>query len=217
VGAALAGCNTPDEETPTETPRPTEETPTPEPELTVFDAVDDLGMDPTGQEPVDDILDETYGDDTAIEFPPGDYLITREHDWDRGVSNFQLVGLGDSHKDVQFVFTSGNNGEKYRFLEITSGDNHVLKNFSIQQTDDDTTSAVIWLANDDGALVEDVEWLGRTPTDSHARDQLLLFDCTSVEGVNVARRVYMREGAALPGYPNGVAGIRITERSVGEV
>lgn len=217
VGAALAGCNTPDEETPTETPRPTEETPTPEPELTVFDAVDDLGMDPTGQEPVDDILDETYGDDTAIEFPPGDYLITREHDWDRGVSNFRLVGLGDSHKDVQFVFPPADPGERFRMLRITSGTDHVLKNFSIQQTDDDTTSADIWLANDDGALIEDVEWLGRTPTDNDARRQLLAYDCSSVDGVNVARRVYMREGAELPGYPDGVAGIRVQGGSVGEI
>ncbi|WP_394349509.1 MULTISPECIES: twin-arginine translocation signal domain-containing protein [Haloferax] len=219
VGASLAGCGQPrEEETSTlSTPQETTTTPEPKPRETVYDAVEDIGMDPTGQDPIDDLLDDVYGDDTIVQFPPGEYLITRKHDWDRGVSNFQLVGLGDSHKDVQFVFPPNGPGEEFRMLRITSGDHHVLKNFSIQQTDDDTTSADIWLANDDGALIEDVEWLGRTPSDDNARDQLLLFDCTSVDGVNIARRVYMREGAVIPGYPDGVAGIRITGRSIGEV
>ncbi|AFK21336.2 MULTISPECIES: hypothetical protein [Haloferax] len=217
--AAIAGCETrAGTENPTvSTPKKSTLTPEPALRLTVLNAVEDLGMDPTGHEPIDEVLDETYDDHTAIEFPPGEYLVTREHDWDRGVENFRLVGLGKSHKDVQFVFPRNDPGEQFRMFRITSGSYHVLKNFSLQQTDDRTTSADIWLANTDGALIEDVEWLGRTPSDNDARNQLLLFDCTSVDGVNVARRVYMREGAELTGYPNGVAGIRITERSVGEV
>ncbi|RDZ62106.1 hypothetical protein C5B90_17240 [Haloferax sp. Atlit-12N] len=183
----------------------------------VVNAVDDLGMDPNGNEPIDNQLDSAYESGTLIEFPPGEYLATETQYWNDGVSRFGMVGTGSSHKDVQFVFPSGNNGEKYRFLEITSGDHHVLKNFSIQQTDDDTTTADIWMINDDGGLIEDVEWLGRTPTDNNARRQLLAYDCSSVDGVNVARRVYMREGAELPGYPDGVAGIRVQGGSVGEI
>ncbi|ELK51860.1 hypothetical protein D320_14585, partial [Haloferax sp. BAB-2207] len=142
----------------------------------VVNAVDDLGMDPNGNEPIDDQLDSAYESGTLIEFPPGEYLATETQYWNDDVSRFGMVGTGSSHKDVQFVFPSGNNGEKYRFLEITSGDHHVLKNFSIQQTDDSTTTADIWMINDDGALIEDVEWLGRTPTDNDARRQLLAYD-----------------------------------------
>lgn len=122
--AAIAGCETrAGTENPTvSTPKKSTLTPEPALRLTVLNAVEDLGMDPTGHEPIDEVLDETYDDHTAIEFPPGEYLVTREHDWDRGVENFRLVGLGKSHKDVQFVFPRNDPGEQFRMFRITSGD-----------------------------------------------------------------------------------------------
>ena len=211
--------------TPTETPRPGA-TGTPSSDAVVrrgvefdaaVDAVGDLGMDPTGETPVDGALDDAYGAGTVVEFPPGEYLVTETHTWDEGTSRFGLVGTGDSHTDAKFVFPPGNGGEPFRLFEVPSGSHHVLANLSIDQTMDDVTGADVWIANDDGALIEDVEWLGRTPGDAHARNQHLTFDCTSVEGVNVARRVYMRQSAVVPGYPDGVAGIRVGTGHVGEV
>ena len=183
----------------------------------VVDAVDDLGMDPTGGEPIDGALDGAYRTGTLVEFPPGDYLVTDTHVWNDGVSRFGMVGTGDSHKDVQFVFPPGNNGDKFRFISSTSGSHHLLANLSIQQTMDDTTSADIWFAHSDGSLIQDVEWLGRTPTDNDHRRQLLGFDCTTTDGVMTLRRVYMRESAVLPGYPDGVAGIRVGAGHDGEI
>lgn len=39
-------------------------------------AVDDRGMDPTGEEPIDRALDEVYGDGTLVVLPAGKYLST---------------------------------------------------------------------------------------------------------------------------------------------
>ena len=39
---------------------------------TVYDAVDDLGWDPNGNEPVQDSLEQAYGSNVTIQVPPGD-------------------------------------------------------------------------------------------------------------------------------------------------
>ena len=56
---------------------------------TVLNAVDDLGMDPTGTEPVD--LDAHIQSDTLIEFPAGKYLIGGRGTT-VGISNFGMSG-----------------------------------------------------------------------------------------------------------------------------
>ena len=60
----------------------------------VYDAVKDLGMDPTGQEPIDDALDEHVQSNTRLEFPQGEYLVTEyTYDYGNGLHDFAMVGV----------------------------------------------------------------------------------------------------------------------------
>jgi hypothetical protein len=71
----------------------------------VVDAVDDLGMDPTGEEAIDDILSDEIPADTLIEFPAGEYLVTDSIKTD-GVERFG-IGVSDATSgDVRFVVSA---------------------------------------------------------------------------------------------------------------
>lgn len=60
----------------------------------VYDVVDDLGMDPTGQEPIDGILDKHIASNTKLEFPQGEYRITDlTFDFGNGLHDFGMVGV----------------------------------------------------------------------------------------------------------------------------
>ncbi len=61
---------------------------------TVYDVVSDLGMDPTGEEPIDDILDENIQSNTKLEFPEGEYRVTDfTFDFGNGLHDFGMVGV----------------------------------------------------------------------------------------------------------------------------
>ncbi|MXR19597.1 DsbA family protein [Halobacterium bonnevillei] len=60
---------------------------------TVVDIVD-AGADPTGEEPIDDVLAEYNVDDTRIEFPDGRYKLNKLGLYKR--RNFAMVGTGDA-------------------------------------------------------------------------------------------------------------------------
>lgn len=71
--------------------------------------VEDIGADPTGSEPIDQIINEYYRSGTVLQFPPGSYLVERSHHLNNGknVKRWGMVGTGDSRNDVQFVFPVG--------------------------------------------------------------------------------------------------------------
>ncbi|MFC7028083.1 twin-arginine translocation signal domain-containing protein [Halomicroarcula sp. GCM10025710] len=115
---ALSGCSwlsstnrDPDTESPpsgqTEQP-PSKETPTPDTSDslsprhgisfgTVVNAVEDLGMDPTGQEPIDDELQATLEQgNVLVAFPPGRYLFESEPE-PQPVTNW---GYSDSERNL---------------------------------------------------------------------------------------------------------------------
>lgn len=66
-----------------------------------LNAVDDLGMDPTGDVAIDEVLSDDVPADTLVEFPPGEYLVTDGFDAADGTR----VGITESAAgDVTFVF-----------------------------------------------------------------------------------------------------------------
>lgn len=172
---------------------------------TVHHAVDDLGMDPAGETPIDDALDEAYGDRTLVAFPPGEYLVTRQHTWDREVEGFGLLGLGVQHTEVEFVFPKGNREAEdpanYWFLRVESGSHHHLENVTIQQTDDKVTGVGTVFYQSTGLHVEDVELAGFNPMWAHDPGFGIIAAITDRDGVGVIRRFTCVDGGVVDLYP----------------
>ncbi len=87
--------------TPTATPHDAETTPTDQTVTadgfqydTTYDVVDDLGMDPTGEEPIDDILGNHLESNTKLEFPQGTFRVTEfTYNYGNGLHDFGMVGV----------------------------------------------------------------------------------------------------------------------------
>lgn len=183
-------------------------------------AVDDLGMDPTGEEPIDDTLDEYRDSNTLIVFPPGTYKIVAgpggdaTHKWGPGHNNpaehFGIKGLGDKPGDVEFLVEKQPANYGGRWLGASGGEGLMLKNFAFQMRDDRYTSVDMVLRKDDLLLVEKVEWKGIQPIDNHGNVRLLTTSIQEQSGVGELNRVYMRDGAIMADYPDGMSGIAIT-------
>lgn len=173
---------------------------------TVLHAVDDLGMDPDGNEPIDETLDEARDDDTLIAFPPGTYLATDEHRYESPTRRFGLVGLGQSRRDVQFVFPKGNEGapnpDDYRFLSFQAGRDVVVENLTFQMTDDRVTGVETVFTLDDGFWMVDVEFAGFMPKEELGPTNNVIAHITSQDGVGVIRRFVNTGGGVVDTYPS---------------
>ncbi|NGM70620.1 hypothetical protein G6M89_16685 [Natronolimnobius sp. AArcel1] len=106
---------------------------------TVVNLVDDFGADPTGEEPINDALDDAVRDDTKVIFPSGTYFVGENgfHRWDFGdgiegerVSNVAFVGDGE----VTLVPDSEIND----FIFALWGDDIHIEGFHIDETAEDT-------------------------------------------------------------------------------
>jgi len=188
---------------------------------TTLNAVEDLGMDPTGEEPIDDQLDQARAPNTLIEFPPGEYKIAAgperdaTHKWGEGADHFGLKGLGERPKDVQFVLEKQPANYGGRWISDNGGEGLMLKNFAIQMTRDRHTSADILVLKSDLFLIEKVEYAGLIPNDNHGNNGLLHCYISDESGVGEVNRLYIREGSIMPEYPDGMVGLRSAGRHQG--
>lgn len=91
----------------------------------VLHAVDDLGMDPTGKDPIDELIDWREG--TLIEFPSGEF--TYDGDWMSGLTRYgwaaensqadpTLVPAEDIHNTSTITFVYWDEGEDLLFQGI---------------------------------------------------------------------------------------------------
>ncbi|MFC7250479.1 twin-arginine translocation signal domain-containing protein [Halomicroarcula sp. GCM10025324] len=179
---ALSGCSwlsstnrDPDTESPpsgqTEQP-PSKETPTPDTSDslsprhgisfgTVVNAVEDLGMDPTGQEPIDDELQATLEQgNVLVAFPPGRYLFESEPE-PQPVTNWGVLGLGTEPRDVRFVTTPG---EGRNLLNSDGGSGQLVENVAFDYSDSTEGSIGLIMRATDKIHVQDVEFVGFNPT-----------------------------------------------------
>ncbi|WP_229115235.1 PKD domain-containing protein [Halapricum desulfuricans] len=181
---------------------------------TVLDAVEDLGFDNTGTEPIDDAFEAAYESGTLIEFPPGEYLTEREHE-SADVSRFGIRGLGTSRRDVQIKPVEG---ARLKWLNATDSGPHLVENLSLHERSDDTSQLSLRLTTSDGSVLKNVEWLGRTPNDSGVGYSLAA-EVTDRDGVFVIDGIYagLDEPAVEVSYPNGVAFLRSGPLHEGEV
>ncbi|MFD1512845.1 right-handed parallel beta-helix repeat-containing protein [Halomarina rubra] len=128
----------------------------------VIDAVDDLGLDPTGGRSVNaDFSDsdlEPYGDSILIEFPEGTYRFTGEipigGDGRPARKNIGFLGIGD----VKFRPDEGAN---YYLFNLDEVDAYVLDNIDVDQTaSEKTTNAGFRLIANEEFYIGNVEFLG---------------------------------------------------------
>lgn len=243
--SVLAGCSSifsdPPSETPTETAPPdgstdgprTPSTATANPENVdpvtryglkfdrTLDVVADLDADPTGETPIDSIIEETYEDGTLLEFPLGSYLVERSHSFDAGIDTWGMVGTGESRRDVEFVFPEGNetaqNPDNHYVLDVQSGRNHLVANMTMQQTRDRTTGVGIILVLSDGLYVEDLEFAGYNPVSGRNPGSCLIPDVTDMRGVGVVRNFTCTGGGVEDTYPARKVGILCGPFHVGEL
>jgi hypothetical protein len=84
-----------------------------------MNAVEDLGMDPTGEDPIDDVLVEEVPSNTLVQFPAGEYLLTDGIDAVAG-TRFGVEPLG-STSDVEFVFSArGETGDSANVVVLSA-------------------------------------------------------------------------------------------------
>ncbi|WP_143085671.1 hypothetical protein [Halogranum rubrum] len=174
----LAGCSqTPERpETVTSTPEEKPVTPTPdegptpdEPVIrygiefkTVLNAVEDLGMDPNGNEPIDDAFLSFLENrrNTLLEFPPGTYRFDESHEVET-VSSLGIRGLGRDRGAVVFT-TPAREGR--RFVNIREGGvGFLLENVTFDHGPGNGSIGNV-LRLDDKLRVQNVEHIGFNPT-----------------------------------------------------
>ncbi|QSG07726.1 PKD domain-containing protein [Halapricum desulfuricans] len=180
----------------------------------MVDAVDDLGMDPNGNEPIDAAFNDAIKTGTLIEFPPGEYLMETDHS-DAGVSRFGVRGLGDHRNDVQFLPEAGSG---IAFLHGGGPGPYMIENVSFHERDDETSMVYLGMGSENGVYVGNVEWLGRSPLDD-ASDYHISADVYDQDAVSVFENVYagLDKPAIEADYPEGIAFFRAGPSHKGEV
>ncbi|MFC6865277.1 right-handed parallel beta-helix repeat-containing protein [Halomicroarcula sp. GCM10025817] len=150
---------------------PASETPTPEPSgslnprhgisfETVVHAVDDLGMDPKGKNPIDDQLLSTFEQgNVLITFPPGTYRFETEPPAEP-VTNWGVLGLGKNPRDVRFVTTPG---KGRRFVNSDGGSGQLVENVAFDYSQSREGSLGLVMRAEDKVHVQDVEFIGFNP------------------------------------------------------
>ena len=118
----------------------------------VQNAVEDLGMDPTGQKPIDSAIVRS-GDDSLIQFPEGSYRFDADAsgvELANEVRGFEAVG-----EAVSFVAPEGYRGFS---LSCTEMDGIYIDGIDIDQTAPDASTGMRLCG--DRVIVRDVELLG---------------------------------------------------------
>jgi hypothetical protein len=184
------------------------------------DAVDDLGLDPTGSEPVDAVLSDAIESDTLIQFPPGEYLVT-DTVVVRNEVNFGVQGTGSDPSDVQFVFPDGNQGATkpadFHLFNIIVDQGALLENFEIHQTEDEVTGAGIIAYVGDGIEFHDLVWQGFNPISQYASGTCLNVAIETRSGVGRVSGIDIHGGGVMSTYPARRMGLLLTPYHVGEL
>ncbi|WP_160135819.1 hypothetical protein [Halococcus salsus] len=130
---------------------------------TTIDMVEDMGCDPSGNEPCDNQITEAADDYTLLKFPAGEYKITEKNAL-LGMTNVGFLGEGDARFVVPENFNE-------KVLVIDRGTGVLFEGIDIDQQADGATPA-LHIAGDDNIRVHDVELIGQgIHPDSIPKDQ----------------------------------------------
>ncbi|MFC7098952.1 right-handed parallel beta-helix repeat-containing protein [Halobaculum marinum] len=202
VAAGLAGCGgPPDSDAATDRPplpgrgdSLTEASSTPTPSTSAllaeewgFDTVTDvtdLGADPTGESPIDDILAEHAGPEELLYLPSGRYLIEETVSF-AGDERIGIVGA-----DATIVPPQGNDDTIVSFGWPEPVGNAVFAGITFDFSAEDTGGRPL-LAKADNLLIEDVAVRG----EADVNQDLFRVDVTDAEGSGMVRRLFLPDGA----------------------
>lgn len=158
----------------------------------VLNAVDDLGMDPTGRRAIDGTLRDALTGGTLIEFPAGEYRVT-ERIVMRDRSG--IVGVAGDRSDVRFVPPRGTS---MRWINFGNNRGIVLKDFTLDRRDDYDTS--IGMGGNIGGefVLRNVEYDGWTPSGP----QMFAANVTDPDGTAVVDGLYRTGPTQFQRYPH---------------
>jgi hypothetical protein len=160
----------------------------------VLDAVDDLGLDPTGGETVNSQLASALDEGTLVRFPEGTYQFDGQLVID--ADRVGLLGEGD----VRFVPPQGYTGLLLNYDPVP--DDVLIENVDIDMRADETTTG-IRLKCRNRFHVQDVEFLGRGLIDNSGQVSAFLLGITNESGRGVLRHAVAKKGSRVDGYARG--------------
>jgi hypothetical protein len=194
TATALAGCSLfegeePERPTPQPSPRPSpyrDQPPYADEYGTVVD-VADVGGDPSGGTPVNDVLAEHAGDDTLLYFPEGTYVIDGVFSLDE-FTHLGLVGDGAALRPAEgyhgymlsFGTFEGEVPTDFRFENLT---------FDLRGQGVGARPLQVQVA--DGLRISDVSVTGR----QDAGSGMMRFEVGSPDGAGVVERLHLPDGA----------------------
>jgi hypothetical protein len=160
----------------------------------VVDAVEDLGLDPTGDRPVNDRLEAALDEGTLVRFPDGDYQFSGQLRIDQDRVGF----LGDG--DVRFVPPTGFSDLLISYL--SPPDEVLIENVDIDMREDSTTTG-IRLQCRNRFHIQDIEFLGRGLTHDSGQVSAFLLGISAEDGRGVLRNAVAKKGSRIDGYAGG--------------
>ncbi|SEM03460.1 right-handed parallel beta-helix repeat-containing protein [Haloferax larsenii] len=162
----------------------------------------DAGADPTGADPIDDILDSTVADDTLVVFPEGRYLMNSQFR-ETGYENLGFYGDNATLTHGQIdaiennVVTSGEFTGAARFFRLgviyAPGKDLLFEGFTFDFVPEQTGIRAIEAYVTDGLEVRDITVVGEHDTGTLGP---ALFSVTTANGSGVVERFRAPDGAA---------------------
>ena len=163
------------------------------------DAVDDLGWDPNGNEPVTDSLRENLRGGTLIELPPGEYLVDGTVS-ESELQNWGIRGTGGDKGDARFVVPQGS---ATRIFNIRGDSRNVLiENLTFHQYDTWETSIGNALQVADNLVVKDVEVTGKNPSQNTGSTSTMNVYVFDPDGKALIDGFVVKGATELAEYPN---------------
>ncbi|MFC6733654.1 hypothetical protein [Haladaptatus sp. DYSN1] len=169
------------------------------------------GADPSGEEPIDAVLDREAGDDTVLLFPPGTYKLGDEFALS-GTENFSMVGIDGSQATTLKI--EGDFAASNMFNFGQSGSVAVsgltFQGFTIDMRGDGVGAGVFWIHCRDRLRVADVNVVGTrddTGVPSGRGEFLMRADITEETGYGVVEGLTSLDGANDPSSGDPPTGI----------
>ncbi len=178
-------------------------------------AVNDLGMDPNGNDPIDDDIEFTNG--TLIEFPPGEYLVQNKV-YENGLHRWGIRGTGSDRGQVRF---RPPNGDTQTLFQINGYDfrddctDILIENVTFDQSATTATAASNQFYIKDGLEIHDVETYGYNPNRGEANAPnnkeinglyLMIYDSS---GTGVVKNYKYVGETTVVDYPKNASGISV--------